>query len=108
MLIGAAFWTIYADKRGRRNAFVASLLCVFVGGLASAVAPSLLALCICRVVVGFGVGGNLPVTSALVTEFLPTKDRGDILCRIAGTFWGVGVIVAALFGLLLTNVFGPG
>ncbi|CAM9382919.1 unnamed protein product [Hapterophycus canaliculatus] len=108
MLVGAAFWSIYADTRGRRTAFVQSLACVFVGGLFSAVAPSFGLLCLCRMVVGFGVGGNLPVTTTLVTEFLPTEDRADILCRIAGICWGIGSIAASLIGLVLANIFGPG
>ncbi|CAM9239647.1 unnamed protein product [Ectocarpus fasciculatus] len=108
MLVGAGFWSVYADKRGRRTAFVSSLACVFVGGVFSALSPSLSVLCLCRVLVGFGVGGNLPVTTALVTEFLPTDDRAKILCRVAGLFWGVGMMSASLLGLILANVLGPG
>ena len=58
MLMGAGFWSVFADKRGRRNAFVLSLTCVFVGGVLSALSSSLALLCLCRVVVGFGVGGE--------------------------------------------------
>lgn len=58
MLVGAGFWSVFADKRGRRNAFVMSLACVFVGGVLSALSSSLALLCLFRVVVGFGVGGE--------------------------------------------------
>eukprot|EP00904_Undaria_pinnatifida_P013100 jgi/Undpi1/8920/HiC_scaffold_26.g11381.m1 len=108
MLIGAGFWSVYADKCGRRTAFVQSLACVFLGGVASAAAPSLVTLCIFRMVVGFGVGGNLPVSTALVTEFLPTPQRAYVLCRISGAFWGVGVITASLLGLILANTLRSG
>ncbi|CAM9479814.1 unnamed protein product [Ectocarpus sp. 13 AM-2016] len=108
MLIGAGFWSIYADKRGRRTAFVSSLACVFVGGVFSALSPSFHLLCLCRVLVGFGVGGNLPVATALVTEFVPTNDRSSVLCATAGTFWGIGMISASLLGLILANVLGSG
>ncbi|CAN0104092.1 unnamed protein product, partial [Ectocarpus sp. 13 AM-2016] len=57
MLVGAGFWSVYADKRGRKTAFVSSLACVFVGGVLSALSPSFFVLCLCRAVVGFGVGG---------------------------------------------------
>ncbi|CAN0367999.1 unnamed protein product, partial [Ectocarpus sp. 13 AM-2016] len=106
MLVGAGFWSVYADKRGRRTGFVSSLACVFVGGVLSALSPSFFVLCLCRAVVGFGVGGNLPVTTALVTEFLPTNDRANILCATAGIFWGIGMIFASLLGLTLANVLG--
>lgn len=108
MLLGAGFWSVYADKRGRRSAFVVTLAFVFVGGVVSAVSPSLVWLCVCRVAVGFGIGGNLPVTTALLTEFLPTSHRAYVLCRLAGTFWGVGMIASSLLGLILTNVYGTG
>ncbi|CAB1101540.1 unnamed protein product [Ectocarpus sp. CCAP 1310/34] len=108
MLVGAGFWSIYADKRGRRTAFVSSLACAFVGGVFSAFSSSFHLLCLCRVLVGFGVGGNLPVATALVTEFVPTNDRSNVLCTTAGTFWGIGMISASLLGLILANVLGAG
>lgn len=108
MLVGAGFWSIFADKRGRRNAFVLSLACVFVGGVASAFSQSFAGLCLFRMVVGFGVGGNLPVTTALVTEFLPTSDRAAVLCRVSGVFWGIGIISVSLIALIITNALGSG
>lgn len=62
MLVGAGFWSVFADKRGRRTAFVMSLACVFFGGILSALSSSLALLCLCRVVVGFGVGGERTIT----------------------------------------------
>lgn len=106
--MGAGFWSVYADRCGRRTAFVQSLACVFLGGVASAAAPSLVTLCIFRMVVGFGVGGNLPVSTALVTEFLPTSHRAHVLCRVSGAFWGLGVITASVLGLVLANVLESG
>ncbi|CAM9370411.1 unnamed protein product [Ascophyllum nodosum] len=108
MLFGVMFWSVYADKHGRRWAFVLTQACIFVAGLASSLAPSFSLLLLSRVAVGFGVGGSLPVTSALVAEFLPTKDRAKILCYISGAFWGFGLICASLLGLLLYRIFGSG
>lgn len=58
MVFGASFWSIYADRRGRKSAFVWSLALVFIAGVLSAASPSLAVLCLCRVVVGFGAGGK--------------------------------------------------
>lgn len=107
MLFGAIFWSVYADKHGRRSAFVLTLGCIFVTGLASALATSFPLLLIFRGLVGFGVGGNLPVTSALITEFLPTSHRATVLCHISGAFWGLGLMAASLLGLLLTHGLRP-
>lgn len=108
MLFGVVFWSVYADRYGRRSAFILTLACIFVAGLASSFAPSFVTLLLCRIAVGFGVGGNLPVTSAIVTEFMPTKERAKILCFISGAFWGFGLICASFLGLLLYKVLGRG
>lgn len=108
MLLGAVFWSILADKRGRRSAFILSLACIFVAGLASALAPSFYFLLFFRAIVGFGVGGSLPVTTVLISEFLPTSHRAAVLCRLSGLFWAAGLIIASLLGLVLSRVLGSG
>lgn len=108
MLFGAMFWSVYADTHGRRRAFVLTLGCIFVAGLASAFAPTFALLLFFRVLVGFGIGGNLPVTSALITEFLPTRNRATVLCLLGGVFWGLGLMAASLLGLLLSHNLRPG
>ena len=106
MIFGAVFWSVYADKRGRRSAYLASLACIFLAGLASAFAPSALWLVAFRIVVGFGVGGSLPVTTILVSEFLPTNHRSDVICRLSGLFWGSGLVSASVLGLVLNRAIG--
>lgn len=108
MSFGAVFWSVYADKHGRRNAFFLTLSVVFLAGLASALVPSFRLLLVSRAFVGFGVGGNLPVSVALVTEFLPTKQRASALGYMNGLFWGAGIVCASLLGLVLSSVLGPG
>ena len=108
MLFGAVFWSILADKRGRRSAFILSLACIFVAGLASAFAPSFYWLLLFRAIVGFGVGGSLPVTTVLISEFLPTSHRAAVMCRLSGLFWAAGLIIASLLGLFLSSALGPG
>lgn len=108
MLFGAVFWSVFADKRGRRSAFILSLSCIFVAGLVSAFAPSFYLLLLLRAIVGFGVGGSLPVTTVLTSEFLPTSHRATVLCRLTGLFWPAGLIFASLLGLVLSRALGPG
>jgi MFS family permease len=43
---------------------------------------------------GFGVGGNLPVDGALFLEFLPGKDQ--YLLTLLSLWWAVGQVVASL------------
>lgn len=108
MLFGAIFWSVYTDKRGRHSAFLLSLICVVVTGLAMALAQSVNMLIVLRTIVGFGVGGNIPVTNVLLAEFLPTSHRATVLCRVVGVFWAIGIILLSLLGLALSRALGSG
>ena len=108
MLFGGLFWPVYADKRGRRSAFILSLACIFVAGVASAFAPSFLCLMILRAIVGFGVGGSIPVLTILISESLPTNQRATVQCHLCGLFFAAGLIIASLQGLFLSRALGSG
>lgn len=108
MLFGAMFWPVYADTRGRRSAFILSLACIFVVGLASAFAPSFYVLLFFRALVGFGIGGSIPVTTLLLSEMIPTSYRATVQCRASGLYWAAGLISASLLGLALSRALGPG
>ncbi len=86
MFAGALTSGVLADRIGRKYLFQATLLVFSIAtglcGLATGYA-SLLAL---RFLVGFGLGGELPVASTLVTEFSPAKHRGRLLV-ILESFW---------------------
>ena len=108
MIFGVIFWSVYADKHGRQRAFLLSLTCFVVAGLATALAWSANALIVLRTIVGFGVGGNIPVTNVLLAEFLPTSQRGTVICRVVGVVLGLGIVLLALVGLALSRALGPG
>lgn len=105
-MAGSIFWSIMADRCGRRPAFVLSLLVTFIAGIGSALAPTFLSFVVLRVIVGFGVGGNLPVAVSLAVEFLPTPTRATGLMIVTGVFWGLGQLFASAIGLLLGSVIG--
>ncbi|CAM9638516.1 unnamed protein product, partial [Choristocarpus tenellus] len=107
MLVGAIFWSVQADRSGRRSAFIQSMAFVFVCGVCSALAPSYLSLLAFRTLVGFGVGGSIPVANALLAEFLPTKDRATYISYL-GFFWGLGMLAVPLLGMILSNTVGSG
>lgn len=81
-LIGSIFWGFIADKIGRRatllwtiSIFSLATLC----GLASHYWHSLVA-CL---IMGFGVGGEVPVVFALGAEYLPVRARARVLLSLA-------------------------
>ncbi|MDX6805825.1 MFS transporter [Terrihabitans rhizophilus] len=95
MLIGASVFGRLADRYGRRNVLIVTVLIDAVCGLASVFAPDFTWLLILRFMTGVGVGGTLPVDYAMMAEFLPANRRGRWLVMLEG-FWAVGTILVAL------------
>jgi len=99
MFIGALIWGQVADRFGRRNVFLFTVLLDAVFGLLSAIAPNFWFLVAFRFLTGFAVGGTLPVDYSLLAEYVPTKQRGRFLVYLE-SFWALGTIAVALAALL--------
>jgi MFS family permease len=65
LLVGAAFWGLASDVWGRRFAFNATLLITGVFATAAGGSNSYITLCAMAALWSVGVGGNLPVDSAV-------------------------------------------
>lgn len=98
LFVGALVAGRLADRYGRRALFLATLLIYSLGTGLSALAWNLPSLLLFRFIAGLGLGGELPVASALVSEFAPATARGRMLV-ILESFWAYGWILAAIVGL---------
>ncbi|MDR1421298.1 MAG: MFS transporter [Coriobacteriales bacterium] len=105
MILGAALSGFAADRWGRRTVITFTLVLFAIGSLASGFAVSYLMLLICRFVTGFGLGGELPAASTLVSEFSPVRSRGRNVI-ILESFWAWGWIAASLVAYLAIPVLG--
>ncbi|KAF0717083.1 hypothetical protein As57867_002495, partial [Aphanomyces stellatus] len=92
-LFGSFLFGQLADVYGRKNMFMATLLVFMVGTLLCGVSNSFGLLLTFRFLAGFGLGGELPVASALVQEMVPTAVRGRIIV-ILESFWAIGCMIA--------------
>ena len=105
MILGAALSGMAADKWGRRSVVMWTLV---IYGISSGLAgfsvnyPMLLILRFCT---GFGLGGELPAASTLISEFSPKRIRGRNVV-ILESFWAWGWILAALVAYLLIPIYG--
>jgi putative MFS transporter len=105
MFAGAVVVGVFADRYGRKALFqttlaifsVATGLCGLAWGYASLLAM--------RFLVGFGLGGELPVASTLVSEFSPRAHRGKLVV-ILESFWAFGWALAAVVAYLLIPRLG--
>lgn len=105
MILGAALSGMAADKWGRRAVIVWTLVIFGVASGLSGFALNYPMLLVLRFCTGFGLGGELPAASTLISEFSPKKIRGRNVI-ILESFWAWGWILAALIAYLLIPVYG--
>ncbi|KAJ4396468.1 hypothetical protein N0V93_000687 [Gnomoniopsis smithogilvyi] len=94
LCFGSFTWGIGADILGRRIAFNATLLITALFGMLVSYASSWSIVCLLLALLGFGVGGNLPVDGALFLEFLP--DAQSSLLTLLSVWWPVGQLASSL------------
>jgi putative MFS transporter len=105
MAVGAAVAGASADRYGRRSVLLITLLIFSVASGLSALATGFIMLCILRFITGFGLGGELPVASTLVSESFPATERGRAVVLLE-SFWACGWIIAALISYFVIPTYG--
>lgn len=105
MAVGALIFGLMADRIGRKNVFIFTLLLFSVGSGASALTTSLAAFLVLRFFIGAGLGGELPVASTLVSESVSAENRGRIVVLLE-SFWAGGWLVAAVISYFIIPRFG--
>ena len=105
MAIGAVVFGILADKIGRKNSLLCSLLLFSIGNGISAFSTSLSLFLVLRLLVGAGLGGELPVASTLISENTPAETRGRAVVLLE-SFWAAGWLVASLLAYFVIPTWG--
>jgi MFS transporter, PHS family, inorganic phosphate transporter len=98
--LGALVFGRFADVVGRKRVYWMVAAIMVVGALGSALAPSFWILIMFRFVLGFGVGGDYPVSAVMMSEYANRKDRGKLVGMVFGT-QALGLIVGPLIALAL-------
>ena len=105
MAVGATAFGLMADRIGRKNVFIITLLLFSLCSGASAFTTSLTVFLILRFFIGMGLGGELPVASTLVSESVPADRRGRTVVLLE-SFWAVGWFLAAVISYFIIPAFG--
>ncbi|KAJ5198036.1 uncharacterized protein N7498_007153 [Penicillium cinerascens] len=90
-------WVTLSDAFGRRPIMLTSLLIFAVGAIISAVSrdwPTMLA---GRTVQGLGGGGIVSLTTVLITDLAPLRDRGRFYALVS-VIWAVGISTGPIIG----------
>jgi MFS family permease len=103
LLVGAAFWGFGCDIFGRKWGFNLTLGLTALWGLVAAGAPNFAAIGAFDALWSFGVGGNLPVDSAIFLEFLPGTHQ--YLLTVLSVDWALAQVLTTLVAWPLLGNF---
>ncbi len=98
--LGAFVFGRFADMAGRKRVYWLVAAIMVAGAIGSALSPSFWVLVAFRFLLGFGVGGDYPVSAVLMSEYANRKDRGKLVGMVFST-QALGLIVGPLVALTL-------
>jgi MFS transporter, PHS family, inorganic phosphate transporter len=106
--LGAVAFGRIADLAGRKRVYWLVAAVMVVAAVGSALAPSFWVLIGFRFLLGFGVGGDYPVSAVLMTEYANRKDRGRLVGLVFSA-QALGLLVGPAVALaLLGSGASPG
>ena len=107
MFFGALFMGAVADRIGRRPAFLINLATYSLFTFAGCVSPNAIALIATRFFAGVGIGAQMPLSDAYLSEVLPARVRGKLI-SLAYTigFCGIPAVGISARVLVPLNLLG--
>lgn len=96
LLVGAVFWGVLGDRKGRVSVLYASILLYSLATGANALVATVGQYAVLRFIAGLGLAGELGVAITLVCETLPTHRRGLGTTLVAGVGLAGGLLAASL------------
>ena len=103
--IAAPVYGRLGDTYGRRSIMIAALAIFMIGSVLCAISPNIELLTAARVLQGFGGGGLMTLSQALIGEAIPPRERGQYQGYLAGV-----AVTSSTFGPVaggyLTQAFG--
>jgi MFS family permease len=103
-IVGASVLGHFTDRWGRKYLYVVDLSIFVVFAVLSGFSWDTYSLIAFRFLLGSGVGADYPICASYVTEFMPARIRGKMLVG-AFSFQALGMLAAAITGLMLLRVF---
>jgi len=97
LMVGAAGFGLVSDRIGRKKSIMIVVAVFSVFNSAAYFAPNFEVFCLLRFLAGVGIGGAVPLTITLLSEFAPAGVRARILTASGGSFtigWALAGIIA--------------
>jgi PHS family inorganic phosphate transporter-like MFS transporter len=109
-LSGQLFFGWLGDKMGRKRVYGMTLMCMVACSLASGVslgrspAAVMGTLCFFRFWLGFGIGGDYPLSATIMSEYANKKTRGAFIAAVFA-MQGFGILTGGVVTLVVSAAF---
>lgn len=94
-VLGSFIWGWLGDRIGRRASILMAGI-TFIATSSCGCMPSFWMNCVMCFVMGWGVGGMLPIIFTLIAESIPAKHRGWLMVLLGGDVAGAYILSSAL------------
>jgi len=109
-LAGQLFFGWLGDKMGRKKVYgitlVLMVLCSLASGLSfgSSANGTIATLCFFRFWLGFGIGGDYPLSATIMSEYANKKTRGAFIAAVFA-MQGFGILAGGIVALIVSAAF---
>ncbi|CAA0386408.1 unnamed protein product [Arabidopsis thaliana] len=109
-LAGQLFFGWLGDKLGRKKVYGMTLmvmvLCSIASGLSFGSNPKtvMTTLCFFRFWLGFGIGGDYPLSATIMSEYANKKTRGAFIAAVFA-MQGFGILTGGIFAIIVSAAF---
>nr|QWT68770.1 inorganic phosphate transporter 5 [Astragalus sinicus] len=109
-LSGQLFFGWLGDKLGRKNVYGMTLMimviCSVGSGLSFGHSPKsvMATLCFFRFWLGFGIGGDYPLSATIMSEYSNKKTRGAFIAAVFA-MQGFGILAGGIFAIIISVAF---
>ncbi|XP_042753235.1 low affinity inorganic phosphate transporter 4-like [Lactuca sativa] len=109
-LAGQLVFGWLGDKLGRKRVYgitlILMVICALCSGLSFGYSPKAVigTLCFFRFWLGFGIGGDYPLSATIMSEYANKNTRGSFIAAVFA-MQGVGIIFAGLVSMIVSHLF---
>ncbi|KAF2285450.1 hypothetical protein GH714_004580 [Hevea brasiliensis] len=109
-LAGQLFFGWLGDKLGRKKVYGITLVLMVVCSVASGLSfghnaqGTIATLCFFRFWLGFGIGGDYPLSATIMSEYANKKTRGAFIAAVFA-MQGFGILAGGIVALIVSSAF---
>ncbi|KAL2323438.1 hypothetical protein Fmac_027817 [Flemingia macrophylla] len=109
-LSGQLFFGWLGDKLGRKKVYGITLMLMVMASIASGLSfghdpkTVMTTLCFFRFWLGFGIGGDYPLSATIMSEYANKKTRGAFIAAVFA-MQGFGILAGGVFAIVIASAF---